>query len=63
MTRTYVRYFGEDQVYPLCMALTDLEGDWSDRRAYLSSTTRDEGDDRLQMAMLAVKRLSDRVPE
>jgi hypothetical protein len=61
-TRTYVRYFGQDQVYDLCVALTDLESDWSGRRLHVDEETREDGDDRLQMAMLAVKRLTDRVP-
>jgi hypothetical protein len=63
MTRTYVHYFGEDQIEPLNAVLAEIQEDWSHRRLHISSTTRDEGDERLQMAMLTVKRLTDRVPE
>jgi hypothetical protein len=63
MTSTYVRYFGLDQVKPLASALDDLRSDWEERRLHVGEGTRFDGDDRLQLAELAVKRLWDRVPE
>lgn len=63
MTRTYVRYFGEDQVAPINDVLSKITDEWGKRRLHVSSENREEGDDRLMMAALAVKRLMDRVPE
>ena len=63
VTYTYVRYFGEDQIEPLYAALNEVRDDWDKRCMHVSVGTRDEGDDRLQLAYLVLKRLTDRVPE
>lgn len=62
-TRTFVRYFGEDQVVTVTDALKGLATDWEKRRMHVGYDTRVDGDERLDMAILAIKRLGDRVPE
>jgi len=63
MTRTFVRYFGEDQVVSLAEALREVASDWEKRRMHVDYIPRVEGDERLEMARLAINRLTDRVPE
>lgn len=62
-TRTFVHYFGEDQVASVNETLGVLAIDWEERRMHVGYDTRKEGDERLVMAQLAIKRLGDRVPE
>ena len=62
-TRTYVRYFGIDQVEPIGNALEELRLDWNERRLHVSKEAREAGEARIEMALLAVQLLADRVPE
>jgi hypothetical protein len=62
-THTHVHYFTVDQVEPLALALIELGEDWEQRRPHVGATAREDGDDRLKAAQLAVKRLVDVVPE
>ena len=59
MTRTVVRYFSIYHTESLTAAIAELELSWNSRRQYVSASTRDEGDDRLKMVVLAVRRLTD----
>ena len=63
MTRTYVRYFGLDQIEPIGNALEELRLDWNKRKVHVSMETRDAGDLRIELALRAVELLMDRVPE
>ena len=63
MIKTFVRYFGLDSVASVSNALNELAADWNKRRVHVGYDTRQEGDQRLMMATLAIKRLTDRVPE
>jgi hypothetical protein len=63
VTRTYVHYFGMDQVAPISAVLADMRLDWDQRKIYIDREAREAGDARIEMALLAVQLLADRVPE
>ena len=62
-TRTYTRYFNEDDVIRLREIHNSLFQDWSDRSPYIDSDVVVAGHRRLQMLLLAIDTLVERVAE
>ncbi len=63
MTRTYTRYFGEDQVGPLQACIAELEEDWQGRRPHIGREAREAGDHRLALLKSAAALVGDPVVE
>lgn len=63
MTRTFVHYFGEEQVSDLEEALDVLAIDFEQRAPHIRQDTAIEGRERVEAVRLAIHRLGDRVAE
>lgn len=65
MTRTYTRYFSEDNehVVALRAAILALEGDWSGRQPYIDPDVYEAGARRLEALDALADLLTERVPE
>lgn len=63
-TRTYTRFFSEDQpeMQMLLRSLTELAEEWHERMPHLDDDVARAGSERLQALTLAATRLTDRVP-
>lgn len=59
-TRTYVRYFGLEQVDPIRVDLMRLEDDFEVRARFIDPEEAEQGRERLKAVRLAVARLTDR---
>lgn len=65
MTRTFVRYFSEndENIRRLRSAFRELDADWHGRRKWIDRDVREQGDERLQLLETAIKLLTERVAE
>lgn len=62
-TRTFTRYFSEEDTQPLVLGLAELAADFEKRAPHIDADTVREGTERLEAARLALARLLDRVVE